>query len=411
VKPTDDLAFYSDDMPAGGVRRMVFYYVINEGNFRDSVFKGPTIQSLSAVAGDPTFKLTDITLHSYASPDGEMKRNQELCHERSESGYKLVRDVLKEKKNSAVKDEEIFKKPDENGEDWAGLKRLVSASNMVGKDEIMGVINSNMSLDDKEIALRKLSSWDDLKTNILPRLRRTEVFVSGSFPNRTIEDVRTTVNTSYDGLTKKEVIMYANKSDDLAAKDKTYKYLMNKYPEDWAGINNYGAVLVKEGDYKMADSMLTIAHNKWPNNDTIANNLGVARRFSRKYDDSKTLLAQGGKSLKENNNMGILYIKYGDYDNAVTSFEPTRCDYNSALAFELKGDYDMALQKIDCITDKTADVYYLRAITAAHKADTDLMTTSLTLAIQKDPSYRETAKNDLEFRKYWNKVEFLNAIK
>jgi len=411
VKPTDDVYYYENDIPAGGVRRLVFYYVVNEPDFRDSVFKGPTYKALANIIGDPTFTLTDITLHSYASPDGEMKRNHELCSGRAESGYKMVGNLLKEKKNVAVKDDAIFKKPDENGEDWAGFKRLVAASNIAQKDELMAIINSNMSLDDKEVAFRKLANWEDQKNNILPRLRRTEVFLSGTFPNRSIEDVRSTVSTSFEGLTKKEVIMYANKTDDLAAKEKAYKYLMNKYPEDWAGINNYGAVLVKEQQYVMADSMLTIAHKQWPNNDTIASNLGVAKRFSRHYDDAKTLLTQGSKSVKEGNNMGILYIKYGDYDNSTTSFEPNRCDYNTALALELHGDYDQSLSKIDCITDKNADVYYLRAIVAAKKGDTDLMTTSLTLAIQKDPTYRDTAKTDLEFKKYWNKVEFLNAIK
>jgi tetratricopeptide (TPR) repeat protein len=412
VKPTDDLYYYSNDMPMGGTRRVIFYYVINEGKFRDSVFRGPAIKSLESVAADSTFKFTSITLRSFASPDGEMKRNVELTHERAESGYNLVKDVLKRNKVAAIKDDDIFKKPDEAGEDWAGLKMMVSNSGMAGKDEIMNVINSNMSPEDKETALRKLSSWDDLKVNILPRLRRTEVYMAGTFPNRKIEDVTTMVKANnYDALTKKEVIMYANKTDDLAAKESAYKYLMNKYPEDWAGINNYGTVLIKEGNYKMADSMLTMAHNKYPNNDTIASNLGVAKRLERKYDEAKNLYAQGGKSVSEKNNMGILYIKYGDYDNAVNSFEPNRCDYNTALAYVLKGDEDAALQKIDCIQDKTADVYYLRAVAAARKGDTDLMTTSLTLAIQKDPTYRDQAKTDLEFRKYWNKAEFLNAIK
>ena len=109
--------------------------------------------------------------------------------------------------------------------------------------------------------------------------------------------------------------------------------------------------------------------------------------------------------------MGILYIKYGDYDNAVASFDSKQCDYNVALAYTLKNDYDNALSKIDCITDKTPEVYYLRAVVAARKGDVDLMTTSLTLAVKGDPSYRDEAKTDMEFKKYWNKVEFQNAIK
>jgi len=410
VKGSDDLYVYDNETPMGGVRRVIFYYVINEGFFRDSVMKGPAVKKLQDIAADHAFSFADITLHSYASPDGELGRNKELTHERAESGYKLVKDILKDKGVTSVKDESIMKRPDENGDDWEGLKKLVSSSNMAGKDEIMGVINSNMNFDQKNEALKKLSSWEDLKTNVLPRLRRTEVYISGTFPNRPIEEVRTMSANNFDGLTKKEIIMYANKADKLEDKEKAYKYLMDKYPNDWAGSNDYSTILIREGNYKMADSMLTIAHNKWPNNDTITSNLGAAKRFMHKYDDAKNLYSSA-KGVKENNNMGILYIKYGDYDNAVTSFEPSRCDYNTALAYVLKGDEETALSKIDCITDKTADVYYLRAIAAARKGDTDLMTTSLTLAIQKDPSYKDQAKTDLEFKKYWNKVEFLNVVK
>jgi tetratricopeptide (TPR) repeat protein len=187
---------------------------------------------------------------------------------------------------------------------------------------------------------------------------------------------------------------------------------MNKYPNEWGGANNYAAMLIRQGKYKDADSLLEILNAKYRDNDTIANNLGVAKRFLRKYDAAKDLYGiskRGG--LKEDNNMGILYIKYGDYDNAVTSFEPNRCDYNVALAYTLKGDYETALQKIDCIEDKNADVYYLRAIVGARKGDKDLMTTSLTRAVTMDSTLHDMAKTDLEFRKYVNTQEFKNAIR
>jgi len=412
VNPTDDLYYYDNTTPLGGARRVIFYYVINEGFLRDTVFKGPAVAALENLTSDPKFKITDIELHSYASPDGELKRNIDLTHERAESAYKEVKKILEKQHVNVVKDESIFKKPDENGDDWAGLKRIVSASNMNGKEDVLAVINNNMNFDEKNAALKKLPSWNDLKDNYLPRLRRTEVYLQGTFPNREITEVRTIAATSFDGLTKKEVIEYANNATDNASKEKAYKYLMDKYPDDWAGENNYATILLKEGQYQLADSLLAIAHKKYPNNDTIASNLGVADRELHKYDEAKALYGEAAaKNIKESNNMGILYIKYGDYDNAVASFDPKQCDYNVALAYTLKNDYDNALSKIDCISDKTPEVYYLRAIVAARKGDVDLMTTSLTLAVKGDPSYRDQAKTDIEFKKYWNKVEFQNAIK
>jgi tetratricopeptide (TPR) repeat protein len=412
VKPTDDVYYYDNATPQGGFRKVIFYYVINEGKLRDSVMKGPAVAELRKFASDTTFRFTYVSLNAYASPDGEFAHNGQLCKERAQSAFNLVKKEFRRMHLDYVTDSAILQRPDMNSEDWEGLKRLVGRSDMAGKDDVLGVVNSNMSVEDKEAALRKLPSWDLLKSNILPRLRRTEVVLYGSFPNRKVEDLRALSNQSLDQLTEKEVILLANNTPDTAGKAKIYKYMMTKYPNDWGGTNNYAAILIKEGQYKMADSILTDLYNKNKDNDTIANNLGVARRFSRKYNDSKALYqqAQAG-GLKENNNLGILYIKYGDYDNSVASFEPTRCDFNTALAYCLKGDYETALSKVECIEDKTADVFYLRAIIAARKGDKDLMTTSLTRAIQMDQTLRDMAKDDLEFRNYKKTPEFQNAIR
>jgi Flp pilus assembly protein TadD len=214
-----------------------------------------------------------------------------------------------------------------------------------------------------------------------------------------------------DGLTKKELIMMANQGD-TAAKERVYKYYMDKYPNDWAGRNNYAALLLQKGQYEEANTMFEALHNEFRNNDTIHNNLGVAKRHLRKYNEAKehyTTAASGG--VKENNNLGILYIKYGDYASSVSSFEADRCDYNVALAYTLNGDYETAKRKIECIEDKTADVYYLRAIIGARSGDKELMTTSLTRAVQMDASLRDLAKEDLEFRKYNTTSEFTNSIR
>ncbi len=116
-------------------------------------------------------------------------------------------------------------------------------------------------------------------------------------------------------------------------------------------------------------------------------------------------------SVDERNNKAILNIKTADYDLAVSTFEENRYDYNRALAFTLNKDFEGAKNVIDKIEDKTADDFYLRAIVGARSKDIDLLTTSLTRAIKLDSSLREKAKGDYEFKKYWTKPEFENAIR
>jgi tetratricopeptide (TPR) repeat protein len=288
---------------------------------------------------DTTFKPTAIMIQSYASPDGDLKWNTELSNERTESGFNLVKDVLKKNPVNSLTDEKIIKKPDLNGEDWAGLKNLVGNSTMTGKDEVMGIINSNLNFDEKEASLRKLPTWGDLKANYLTKLRRTEVIVAGTFPNRPFEEVASLINQNkFQGLTKKEIIMYANKVANVSDKEKAYKYLMEQYPEDWAGVNNYAALLLSKGDNKGADSILTLAHAKYPDNDTITSNLGVAKSRDHKFMEAQNLFDRAAKSVKENNNLAILYLKNGNYDNSVNNFDQNKCDYNTALAYALNGD-------------------------------------------------------------------------
>jgi hypothetical protein len=103
--------------------------------------------------------------------------------------------------------------------------------------------------------------------------------------------------------------------------------------------------------------------------------------------------------------------KTADYELAIQTFEEDRYDYNRALAYTLKKDFNGAKNVLDKIDDKTAEDFYLRAIVGARSKDIDLLTTSLTRAIKLDGSIRQRAKEDLEFRNYWDKAEFENALR
>lgn len=426
VKPTDDTYFYTNDQNASAFRKLIFYYVVDEGRLRDSVMRGPAVAKLRQYAKDTSFRFKLIILNSYASPDGELARNKTLVYERANSAYTLVKNELKRLGIKNIVDSNLVRRPDLNFEDWDGLKREVERSNISGKEDIMGVINSNMTLEQKEKALRALPSWNDLKVRVLPRLRRTEVVLSGSFPNRSYKDALAVANSDMSQLTPKELLLVANNTDDEAMKARIYKYYAETYANDWAGRNNYAVSLMNsaKGELKAdpfaqpkavieAEKMLEDLNAQFPGNDTIINNLAVAKRFLRKYDDAEKLYMEARKhGFNVNYNLGVLYIKTGEYEQTVENFAgDKRCDYNMALGYMLQGDYDVAMQKIECIENKKAEDYYLRAIIAARKGDKDMMNTSLTRAVSMDSKMHDTALNDLEFRSYKNSAEFRNAIR
>lgn len=412
VKPTDDLYFKeAEQTQKASLRTLIFYYVLNEPTLRDTALKGPAIQQLRNFASQPNVKIDNIVFRSFASPDGEINRNHDLCEGRANSGMKAIKDELKKLGITQVYDNQFIRRPDKN-EDWDGFKTLVTKSNMAQKQEILSIINSGANPEAKEKEFRKSSGWNYLKSDILPKLRRTEVLITGTFPSRTLEEIKA---MNFDALTANELLFLAKNTTDREQRLKIFKYYMDKFPDDWSGKNNYAATLLQNGQYEEAHRMFADLHRQFPTNDSITSNLGVSYRFiNKQYDAAKENLQTAQRDgVKENNNLGILYIKYGAYDKSTELFEKDRCDYNVALAYTLKNDFANAESKIKCTPGykDNADMLYLYAIVGARSKDVEMMTTNLMQSIKLDPNMRQMAKEDLEFRKYWKNSQFLNALK
>ncbi len=414
VKPTDDLLNAVDLTKDYIESKYVFYFALNEGNLRDSVKRGPITRSLvNYLKENPRYKISGAVLNSYASPDGEARRNEVLTSERANSGLEFIKGVLSDNGSLELADNSATRSPDPMIEDWKGLAELVENSNLSDKNNIIDICNSSDPAETKERSLRNTKSWNVLKRSYLPKLRRVEITLKMIVDPRPFEELQNFDKANQlDSLNKKELLSYANAVTTNEDKARLYKEYAKRYPEDWAGLNNYAVIQLKDGNVNEAEQILASLNEKFPENDTIANNYGVVLRHSKRYNESKELYMQAQRSgIAEANNLGILYIKYGDYSKAVSSFEANRCDYNVALALTLAGDYEKALSKIECIEDKTADVYYLKAIVGARNGDKDLMTTALTRAVTMDASIKEKALKDLEFRKHNNTAYFKQAIK
>jgi len=436
VKRLDDI--YLSERTVGvnhTSRTVIFYFELNDPELGHHIYKGEDKREkderireeesvkarndkalivLEDFLSNKKVKIDDVVMKGFASPDGEIKQNANLCFDRTKSAEVKLKEEFKKYDLPQINDSGLIRRPDKD-EDWNGLKAMVSQSNMDGKNDILAIINDNRTYDEKNASLKKLPSWKYLSQEVLPLLRRTEVVMHGTFPPKSLAEIQ---KSPMDSLTHSELLILAKNTPDTATKLKIFKYFMDKYPNDWAGKNNYASLLMMSGNGshdQEAYTMFSDLAKQYPNNDTIQSNLGVANRYLRHYDAAKQNYADAAKGgMVENNNLGILYIKYGDYAKAMDEFPKNDCNYNVALALCLKGDdYDGALKKIDCIppASKTADVYYLKAIIYARQKDKDDMTTALTRAIQMNPAIKDRAKGDLEFRKYAETPEFQSIVK
>lgn len=369
-------------------------------------------------------EFTGISTISQASPDGAFERNKKLAELRKDASFKFITKYLGDAGFTAIYDS-AFYRPKATYEDWDGLKALINSSNLATKQDIIKIINSNLELDEKEENIKKLvgDNWDDvLAKEILPQLRKTSIALTAKTKIRDIAELTKLINAATTKEARAEALKQLNNrqeylllayyEEDLDKKLEIYEAYKELYPDEFTGDNNIAGTYLLKGEIDKALGMLEPLAKKYPDTKEIINNIGVCYRLKGDYDTAKVLYAKAESlGVDERNNKGIVNIKTADYDVAVTSFEQTRYDFNRALAYTLNKDYVTAKTVVEKIEDKTAEDFYLRAIIGARSKDVDLMTTSLSRAIKLDSSIRQRAKEDLEFRHYWDKPEFENAIR
>ncbi len=356
-----------------------------------------------------------LSTTSQASPDGEFKRNEMLANKREESSFTFIKNYLGDAGFETIYDS-AFYQPKEVSEDWDGLRDLINKSDISVKADIVKIINSDMPLDEKEDNIKKLTGdqWDYLAESVLPRLRKTEIKMVAKTKIRPVEELqRLYSENKLDSLyNKQELILLAFNTEDLDKQMELFELYKKNNPKEYVGDNNIAGVHLMKGDADKALEILEPLAKEYPNTKEIISNIGVCYRYKGDYDTAMTIYEKAESlGVDVRNNKAIVDIKTADYDLAVKTFEGERYDYNRALAFTLNKDYSGAKNVIDKIEEKSADDFYLRAIVGARMKDVDLMTTSLTRAIKLDASIRDRAKDDLEFRHYWDKQEFQNAIK
>ena len=111
--------------------------------------------------------VTDFKVEAWASPEGEEGHNNELSNNRDNAAEKQMKKLAKKT--------EITIQGEGKGEDWATFIELVKNSDLKDKDAIVNTINNSSN---KQRTVKEMCSiYPQLEKDILPQLRRAEVFV------------------------------------------------------------------------------------------------------------------------------------------------------------------------------------------------------------------------------------------
>lgn len=391
------------------------YFPKNRANIKWSLALNKNSDNYNALKNNTSdvakgWEIKDITIDGWASPEGEETFNEGLSQHRAEAAAKYMKRKLKKAKVAFTDETFVL---NGNGPDWNGFMNAVKASNLKDKNAIINVVNSADESKKEEEIRNMILIYPELERDILPPLRRAAISVNTFVPKKTDAEIAQLATSDYSKLDINELLYAATLTEDLNVKKQIYANAMQAFPKCWRAVVNAAGVELALGNNDEALSLLMKvkendkAHDAWE----FRNNMGIAqfRKGDVKHAYGCFSKAQelGGD---ESYNLGVVNIAKGDYATAVSDLSGAKCDYNLALAQVLNEDYAGADKTLAC-AEKTADVYYLMAVSAARQDNKSAMLSNLGQAVKANANLKAAAAKDRSFLKYFGDADFEALVK
>lgn len=382
------------------INYLVSSSVVRPGELRDADMSAMSTWLKGSVS-QPSIQIKGVTIDAWASPEGELSKNENLASDRAKSAMTWLKGELKRNKIKADS-LETFYAMNPRGEDWEGFKRAMQASTTVpDKELVLRVLEMYPDLTKREEEIRNMAAtYKEISEEILPQLRRSELRLNYDLVGKSDEQLMAMSKSTPDSLNVEELLFSATLTTDLNEQLRIYREASRIYPNDYRGPNNVGYVLMMQNKLSEAEAEFQKA-NTIQDNPVSTNNLGVCARL--KGDREKALemyrkATAAGPEVKYN--MGIVDIQNGDYGSATSNMGGTK-SFNAALAKLLGGDASGAQAILEGSTDKDSAMgHYLMAVIGARQNNGDMVRNHLAMAVQQDASLREKAMKDLEFRDF-----------
>ena len=384
-------------------------FLIQQANLRASELKSEGLKDFHkqvvTVAGDTkNYKLNDITISAYASPDGGVKLNTGLAERREGNTSKYLSKELKKMKVDAPVDARY------TAQDWEGFKELVSASNLQDKDLVLRVISMYQDPETREKEIKNISAvYSDLAETILPQLRRSRLTANIEIIGKSDDEISALAKSNPSELNIEELLYAATLTNDPAKQEAIYTQATKQFPNDYRGYNNLGKLAYQAGNIDKAESYFKKAAsvNATPE---VNMNLGLVSLMKGDKTAAEAYFGKAAGTKELGESMGNLYIAQGQYERAVNSFGDSKTN-SAALAQILAKDYNKAKNTLANVERPDAYTDYLMAVLGARTNNSSMVTSSLKSAVAKDSSLAKKAATDLEFAKYFTNADFMSIVK
>ena len=371
-------------------------FLINQANIRKSELKNNSVQEfvemLKKINADREgFNVQNVEIQAYASPEGGVKLNDKLAGNRKNESEKYVKNTLKRTKVNADIDAHY------TAQDWDGFQKLVAASDLQDKEVILRVLSMYEDPQEREQQIRNMSAgFRELADGILPELRRSRLIINYETIGRSDEQIKAQYSEDASKLSADELLYAATLDEPVAKQEEIYKKTAETYPNDYRAYNNLAALALAKGDTAKAREYAQKAA-ALGNAPEAQANLGLLSLIDGKVQDAERAIAKSSGSESVNQAIGTLAIAKGDYAQAEKAFAKVNSN-TAALAQLLNKNYDAAAKTLDRVENPNAMTDYLHAVVAARRGNKFAASSYLKEALQKDPSLKQYAENDLELQ-------------
>ena len=372
-------------------------FLIQQAELRKSELQNNSVQEfvnlLKRISGDrDNLMLSNVEVSAYASPDGGFALNEKLANKRQQNTEGYVKQQMKQANMEADVEANY------TAQDWEGFQQLVQASDIQDKDVILRVLSMYKDPQEREQQIKNMShGFQELADGILPELRRARLTINYETLGRDDEAIFNQIKSDPSKLSVEELIYAASIAETPAEQEAILKTTTRLYPKEARAYNNLAALAYSKGDYEEAQRYLTQAAGTGATCAETKANLGLLALQCGDVKAAENYLGQAGNAQGLAEALGNLHLAQGNYALAEQDFNGVNSN-SAALAQIMNKNYAKAAQTLKNVQKADGMTDYLQAIVNARQGNADAAQSFLRSAIQKDPSLKAYAANDLEFK-------------
>lgn len=142
---------------------------IDSSVFNNEVTFGKILSAIDKIFANPKYKVDKIEIAGYASPEGKRSFNNWLGQNRAKALIDYI--IQNRPQYNLTTDNFRLRNGEEN---WEGLRRLVLASTIEEKNQVVEIIDMDLSDEDKKSRIKAIDKgrvWQKMLKEVYPHLR------------------------------------------------------------------------------------------------------------------------------------------------------------------------------------------------------------------------------------------------